>query len=72
MFQPALMQVKAQCEEKVHESFEKKLAEDEALEQATDMLHDKEEAVRLLQLQQKRLEDQLEHDKEVGWLSLYR
>jgi cell shape-determining protein MreC len=63
--QPALQQIKAQFGERMNELFEKMLAEEEALEQATDMLHDKEEEVRLLEWSNQRAEEQLSAAKEV-------
>ncbi|XP_013415462.1 kinetochore protein NDC80 homolog [Lingula anatina] len=61
---PALVQMKKQCNEKVHEMEARRIGEMEGLDQVTEMVSDKGEEISKLESKHKRAEEELECKKE--------
>ncbi|CAH1799853.1 unnamed protein product, partial [Owenia fusiformis] len=61
---PALLQMRKQCAEKVYEAKSRLITETEALEQVTDMTKDKKEEIASMEISLKKLENELEYNKE--------
>ena len=62
--------MKKQVKQLMHQTTEERITEAEAVDQMTELVNEKSQAMSLLSTQHKRLEDSIESSRQVGNLTL--